>query len=156
MTRPLVAHYDHTGFVTRDIEASVAFWTEALGLDATNTVERGSPWVAEMTGVLGARLRIAHLTGPGIHLEFICFVIPDGGTTPREPTALATGHVCLKVPDPAVAQARMLELGGHQAGRIATITEGAIAGRRGVYPRDPGGVLVELLEDPLLAGSQAD
>ncbi|MFV0334166.1 MAG: VOC family protein [Tropicimonas sp.] len=145
---PLRAAYDHTGFVSRDIEASVAFWSNAFGLKATAPVERGAPWVAEMTGVSGARLRIVHLTAPGIHLEFIYFVTPRGDAVPPAPTAQAAGHVCLRVPDVAAAQVRLLLAGGAAEGQVATITEGALAGRRGTYLRDPDGVLIELLEDP--------
>ncbi|MFV0336147.1 MAG: VOC family protein [Tropicimonas sp.] len=150
MTAPIRAAYDHTGFVTRDIGASLAFWRDAVGLEASEPVERGAPWVAEMTGVAGARLRIVHLTAPGIHLEFICFVTPEGGTVLPAPTALATGHICLRVADVAAALARLLAAGGTAQGEVATITEGALAGRNGTYLRDPGGVLIELLEDPAL------
>lgn len=156
MTLPLVARYDHTGFVTRNMDASLAFWTGAFGLDATDPVDRGGPWVAEMTGVPAARLRIAHLTGPDIHLEFISFLSPEGSNIPPDPTALATGHICLRVPDPVACEARMLAFGGGPVGRMAIIGEGKIAGCRGVYLRDPGGVLVELLEDTSLAEFQPE
>ncbi|WBU52032.1 VOC family protein [Paracoccus sp. SCSIO 75233] len=148
--QPLNAAYDHTGFVTQDIEASASFWCRAFGLTATDPIERGAPWVEGMTGVIGARLRIMHLTAPGIHLEFISFLAPKGGDKPPEATALATGHVCLRVPDPAAALERLFALGGQPEGRVTEITEGGLAGRHGVYLRDPGGVLIELLEDPSL------
>jgi hypothetical protein len=41
---------------------------------------------------------------------------------------------------------RIIAGGGKLAGRITTITEGAVAGIRGLYLRDPFGVLIELLE----------
>jgi hypothetical protein len=41
---------------------------------------------------------------------------------------------------------RILAGGGKLAGCIATITEGAVAGIRGLYLRDPFGVVIELLE----------
>jgi catechol 2,3-dioxygenase-like lactoylglutathione lyase family enzyme len=139
--------FDHTGFVTRDIERTVAFWTDVVGLEAGPIVERNGDWIGTFTGVSDARLKIVHLFGPGVHLEFLEFT--GGGSSsdvPPAANAACTGHVCLRVDDPAAALERCLSAGAAPAGRVSTITEGAAAGLTGVYLRDPNGLLVELLQ----------
>jgi len=138
--------FDHTGFITPSLEGSVRFWSEVMGFDPKPGVERKGDWVAPFTGVPGAELKIAHLFGHGTHLEFIEFGAAGG--TAGEPKAnnAGTGHVCFKVQDLDGAVERILAGGGKLEGRITTITEGAAAGIRGLYLRDPFGVLIELLE----------
>ena len=140
--------YDHTGFVTPDMDRTLAFWTSVIGLEARSVVERTGAWIGEFTGVRNATLRIAHLFGEGVHLEFIQFL--TAGMTAPLPDAAApcTGHVCLRVDDPQACLARMLESGGLPAGRVTTITEGPAAGLTGCYLRDPNGILIELLQRP--------
>ena len=138
--------FDHTGFITPSLEGSVRFWSEVMGFEPKPSVERRGDWVAPFTGVPGAGLKIAHLFGRGTHLEFIEFAA--GGGSSGEPVAAncGTGHVCFKVRDIEATVQRVLDGGGRLAGRITTITEGAATGVRGLYLRDPYGVLIELLE----------
>jgi len=143
----MIGRFDHCGFATRDLDATLEFWTRIIGLDSTGVVERCGDWIASFTGIPDAKLRIAHLFGTDVHLEFIEFTSGgDGRTLPA--SANTTGHVCLKVDDLDEVHRRILAAGGTALGRPTTITEGALAGRRGVYLRDPNGLIVELLEAP--------
>lgn len=155
MTTAIDNTFDHTGFVTRDIEGTVEFWTRVVGLTASPIVERTGAWISAFTGVPNAALRIVHLFGEGVHLEFLEFI--RGGATPEQPApanASCVGHVCLRVDDPAEALRRCVAAGAKSAGKVTTITEGAATGLTGVYLRDPNGLLVELLQrvDPRSGG----
>jgi catechol 2,3-dioxygenase-like lactoylglutathione lyase family enzyme len=90
-----------------------------------------------------AKLKIAHLFGHGTHLEFIEFGAAGGATGEPRANDSGTGHVCFKVADLDASVERIRAGGGKLTGRI---TEGAVAGIRGLYLRDPYGVLIELLE----------
>jgi catechol 2,3-dioxygenase-like lactoylglutathione lyase family enzyme len=138
--------YDHTGFITPSLDGSVRFWTETMGFEAKPTVERYGAWVESFTGVAGAKIRIAHLFGHGAHLEFIEFVAPAGSAAPAPANQAAVGHVCLRVPDLQALHDRIIAHGGQPLGRITAITEGPASGIRGLYLRDPYGVIIELLE----------
>jgi catechol 2,3-dioxygenase-like lactoylglutathione lyase family enzyme len=140
--------YDHTGFITPSLEGSVRFWSETMGFDPKPIVERVEPWVEGFTGVAGGKLRICHLFGHGAHLEFIEFSAGKGESAPPAGNQSAAGHVCLKVADLPGTCERIIAAGGSALGRITEITEGPAAGIRGLYMRDPYGVIVELLELP--------
>jgi catechol 2,3-dioxygenase-like lactoylglutathione lyase family enzyme len=97
--------------------------------------------------VPNAALKIVHLFGEGVHLEFLEFT--RGGATAEAPApanAACAGHVCLRVDDPAEVLERCVAAGAKSAGQVTTITEGGAAGLRGVYVRDPNELLVELLQ----------
>jgi catechol 2,3-dioxygenase-like lactoylglutathione lyase family enzyme len=138
--------FDHTGFITPSVERSIDFWTNVMGFEARPVVERRGPWVASFTGVAGGAIRIVHMFGLGTHIEFIEFLAPTRAPEDLPVNQPATGHVCLRVPDLDAMVKRVLAVGGSLAGQITTITEGAAAGVRGLYLRDPNGVLIELLE----------
>jgi len=138
--------YDHTGFITQDMDRTIAFWTGVMGFEAQPGVTRSDPWVESFTGIPGASLSIVHLFGYGAHLEFIEFT-----KSARTPESLpinmpATGHVCFKVSNIETVHNAIIAAGGSGAGNITTITEGAIAGSKGLYMRDPNGVVIEILQ----------
>ena len=138
---------DHTGWITPDINRSVAFWTDVMGFEAKPIGERRQPWIADFMGVPGAKVRLVHLYGHGGHIEFIQFDEPDTVSNPRgsQPGA---AHVCLRVKNVAALRNDILANGGSLQGELTKITEGIAAGLRGLYMRDPHGVLIELVELP--------
>lgn len=138
--------YDHTGFITPSIERTLEFWTGVMGFDAQPVVERYGAWVEGFTGVKGGKLRIVHLFGHDSHLEFIEFASGAREASELPANLPATGHVCFKVADIEKTYAAIVAGGGSAVGEITTITEGGIAGSRGLYMRDPNGVLIEILQ----------
>lgn len=138
--------FDHTGFITPDIAASVRFWQDVLAFDAQPVGERRQEWIGAFMGVPGARVQLVHLYGHGTHLEFIQFETPqDEMATPRASQG-NVAHVCLMTSDVDALRARILAGGGREQGRMVAITEGVAKGRRGLYMMDPHGVLIEIVE----------
>lgn len=138
--------FDHTGFITRSIEESVAFWEGVMGFRAEPVGTRREAWIAAFMGVPGADVRLVHLYGLGTHIEFIEFVAPKG--EPVHPRANAPGaaHVCFRVTDLDRLRADILARGGSLQGETTEITEGIAKGLRGLYMRDPNGIMIELVE----------
>lgn len=138
---------DHTGWITSDIDASVKFWTEVMGFEAQPIGERRQPWIATFMGVPGAQVRLVHLYGHGGHIEFIQFDEPDEPSIPRgsQPGA---AHICMRVKNVDQLRADILAQGGSLQGEATAITEGLATGLRGLYMRDPQGILIELVELP--------
>lgn len=138
--------YDHTGFITHSIEVSIAFWEGVMGFRAEPVGTRREAWISSFMGVPGADVRLVHLYGLGTHLEFIEFVSPRG--QPVRPAANAPGvaHVCFRVSDLEQLRADILARGGSLQGETTEITEGIAKGLRGLYMRDPNGIMIELVE----------
>jgi catechol 2,3-dioxygenase-like lactoylglutathione lyase family enzyme len=140
--------FGHTGFITPDIERSVAFWTQVLGFRADPIGERSAPWLASFIGVPGAHMRLAHLFGHGAHIEFIQFVSPPGEAIRPAANQPGVAHVCLRVTRLPELRQDILDAGGALQGEVSEITEGIARGLRGLFMRDPHGILIELVEIP--------
>lgn len=138
--------FGHTDFITPSVERSVAFWTTVMGFRADPIGERSEPWLERFIGVKGARMRLVHLYGHDSHIEFIEFVSAEG--EPIRPAANQPGaaHVCFKVTGLDALRQEILDAGGELQGEISQITEGIATGWRGLFMRDPHGILIELVE----------
>ncbi len=70
----MVTSYGHTSFTVSDIEATIAFYVDQLGLTLTRRWERVGPEIEALTGVDGARLAMALVECEGLMLELIQYV----------------------------------------------------------------------------------
>jgi catechol 2,3-dioxygenase-like lactoylglutathione lyase family enzyme len=140
------SRYDHTGFITHSLEESIGFWEGVMGFEAQPIGVRREPWIARFMGVPGADVRLVHLFGLGTHIEFIEFVTPAG--EPIRPAANQPGaaHICIRVAELEPIRAAILAKGGTLQGDTTEITEGVAKGLRGLYMRDPNGIMIELVE----------
>ena len=140
------ALYDHAGFITHSVEESVAFWEGVMGFKAQPIGVRREPWIASFMGVPGADVKLVHLYGLGTHLEFIEFVTPKGEAIRPAANAPGAAHLCIRVKDLESIKSRILDNGGTLQGQTTEITEGIAKGLRGLYMRDPNGIMIELVE----------
>jgi len=132
---------DHLGIAVRSLETSLKFYRDLLGLEVQGPEE-----------VAGEGVRIAFLPVGESTIELLEPIGPDSSIA-RFLAKRGEGihHVCLRVPriDEALAALR---------GKGAEIIEPAPrigAGGRKVafiHPRSTGGVLLELVESPEIAG----
>lgn len=140
--------FDHTGFITPDIDASVRFWEDVLGFEAQPVGVRRKEWISRFMGVPEVQVKLVHLYGHGTHIEFIAFDRPHD--TPSQPRASQgnVAHICLRTSDVDALHSRILAGGGSEQGRMVSIDEGIAKGLRGLYMKDPHGILIEIVEQP--------
>jgi catechol 2,3-dioxygenase-like lactoylglutathione lyase family enzyme len=142
----MIIGFNHTSFTVPDLDRAVRFWTTELGFEGAGIVERQGAWVEKVTGVPGARIRVAHLHGHGHHMEFIEYF--DGsrdipGSLPDRP---GVAHVCLEVRDIDETFRRLIAAGASPLGDMTQINDPAMATCSAGYIRDPNGIIIELLE----------
>jgi catechol 2,3-dioxygenase-like lactoylglutathione lyase family enzyme len=142
----VITGFNHTSFTVPDLDRAVRFWTDALGFRAASVGERSGDWQGRVTGVLGARLKVAHLYGYGHHMEFIQYLSGAAAATRYEPNMSGAAHVCLEVTDIQATAAQLLAAGATPQGEMAEVTMGAGAGGWAGYIRDPNGIIIELYE----------
>jgi diaminopimelate decarboxylase len=144
---------DHVGVSTSDLDRSLGFYCDVLGLELRDRGEaKGGDFDA--TGVVDATVRWADvkLTG-GQVLELIEFIDPRGSPSrPRRNDAGAT-HIALEVEDINAAHTRLKAAGAPITSPPRTIASpGPWHGARIFYANDPDGVAVELIERPPATG----
>jgi catechol 2,3-dioxygenase-like lactoylglutathione lyase family enzyme len=144
----MITGFNHTSFTVADLDTAVRFWTEALGFEAASVSERSGDWQGRVTGVPGAKLRIAHLYGYGHHMEFIQYLEASGPAVDMQPNMPGVAHVCLEVRGIDATARRLADHGATPQGEVVDVTSGPVTGMRAGYFRDPSGIVIELLELP--------
>ncbi|CAN5630131.1 hypothetical protein BH24CHL9_BH24CHL9_09260 [soil metagenome] len=151
--RTLVTGFFHGGIAVSDMERSLAFYRDLLGLPVWFDVTLAA--VDYVRAVLGVEMRDARLVylsipgGDGIYVELIEYHGTDG--TPVLPRAWdpGTGHLCFHVADAETLHARALGMGFRSRSEsVAVIPVGPNKGARAAYLLDPDGYHVELFQRP--------
>ena len=140
----------HTGFTVRDLDRSLAFYRDVLGMEVVFEQEKQGGYLAAIVGYPGAHVRMAHLAFPGggHRIELFQYVEPAPRGEPNEPRDVGITHVCLAVDDIDAVFGRVVEAGAAAVSDPVLVDTGANAGGRGVYVRDPDGIVVELFQPP--------
>lgn len=139
----------HTGFTVSDIERSIAFYRDALGMQLVHRQEGTAPYLATVTGFPGVRLRMAFLKispdDPHV-LELLQYVSHAAEPTDRATNRPGNGHLCFKVDDLHEWHRTLTAKGVPVISPPALITAGVNEGAYAVYLRDPDGFTIELYQ----------
>jgi catechol 2,3-dioxygenase-like lactoylglutathione lyase family enzyme len=140
----------HVGLTVVDLEHSVRFYTEAIGLarEWHQCIDRES--TRTLVGVPFVKLHCEFLAIPGGGmLELLRYEGVGGEPVRSVPNDPGTAHLCLWVRGLDEVLARARELGGRSvAADPVVVPDGRYTGARVVYLRDPDDFLIELIELP--------
>jgi len=147
-----VSRIDHVGVTVADVDRSLRFYRDTLGLRVINDSLLTSPEVAALLGLESVELRSVDLdSGDGRVLELLQYARPQGSKVDYESRDAGTGHIALTV-DNLEAVRRRIEAGG---GKVISNAElhvtdpgGAFDGAICLYLRDPDGMILELVQRP--------
>ena len=131
----------HAGITVADLERSVAFYRDVLGLPVVDRFEVGGEAFAEAVDVEGAAASFAHLGAGDTRVELVEYE-PTGPEQPEtELNRPGATHLGLSVDDVDAVVADLPADVETLSGPRTTAS-----GTRLVFLRDPDGTLVELLE----------
>jgi catechol 2,3-dioxygenase-like lactoylglutathione lyase family enzyme len=140
----------HTGLTVRDLDRSLSFYRDTLGMETVFEQEKEGGYLAAIVGYPGAHVRMAHLAFPGDshRLELFQYLTPASRSEAGEPCDVGITHVCLVVDDIAALYERLRTAGVDFYSEPVQVDTGANAGGMGVYLRDPDGITLELFQRP--------
>jgi catechol 2,3-dioxygenase-like lactoylglutathione lyase family enzyme len=140
----------HTGFTVSDIERSIVFYRDVLGLKLLKRQTGTAAYLGTVTGFPGVRLEAAFLqpADGGSVLELLQYVSHPAPATDRATNRPGNGHLCFRIDDLRSACAELERRGVTLISEPTEITAGAHAGGWAVYLRDPDGFTVELYQSP--------
>jgi catechol 2,3-dioxygenase-like lactoylglutathione lyase family enzyme len=145
----------HFSFTVGDLQRSLAFYRDHLGLEVIHSQQQANEYTRRLVGYPDANLRVAMLRIPGApvgpsghHLELVEYVTPRG-----EPADVATknpgaSHLAFIVRDIQATYRRLKDAGVVFRSEPVAITEGRHRGGSTVYFLDPDGITLELHQPP--------
>ena len=139
----------HVGVTVKDLEASIRFYHDILGLQFSN---EPSPWfegegLEKGVGVPGAILRQVSLLLGDTTVELLEYKSPPSGTSrPITSNSFGASHIAFHVDDIHATKAELEAKGVAFYSDVNVVDEGVLAGWRWVYFEDPDGYPLELVE----------
>lgn len=139
----------HVGVTVKDLDASIRFYHDTLGLEFSN---EPSPWfdgpeLGPAVGVPGAALRQVSLLLGDTTLELLEYQSPPSQTAkPLLSNNIGASHIALLVDDIRATKAELEAKGISFYSDVNTVDEGVLAGWRWVYFEDPDEYPLELVE----------
>jgi lactoylglutathione lyase len=152
----VIQGFFHVSFTVSNLEASVKWYTEVLGLEYVRGQEQHNEYTALLVGYPGAHLKVAQLRVPGQtipisrhHIELVEYVHPRGEDIPLDTNRTGVGHWAFVVDDIHKEFDRLSALGvKFKAEKPVAIEHGVNKGGYGIYFSDPDGITLELLQPP--------
>jgi lactoylglutathione lyase len=133
----------HASVVVSDMERSLRFYRDALGLTVTDDDRLTGPFVSAVTGLPGTDVRVVLLSAgdPVARVELVEFRTPSGtGAAPAMP-AIGASHVALLTDDIHAAHRAVVEAGGRP---VSPPVENGV--HWAMHVLDPDDVRVELMQ----------
>src|SRR3954453_3453163 len=104
----------HTGLTVSDLDRSLRFWRDGLGLVEAFSQEKQGGYLAAIVGEPQAHVRMTHLEFPGggHRIELFQYLAPRGAHASLRPADVGFAHVCVAVEEIEPVLERLVEAGG--------------------------------------------
>lgn len=144
----MLKSFFHTGFVVKDLEKTVDFYTSVLGLRVAGRMERTGGFAEQLLGFPGAHVKGAFLElGQGHQLELIQYFVPPSGEANFDRNDLGASHLAFFVEDIDQFYTEKKDQGLRFNNPPAALHDasGKLL-RKALYARDPDGNWLEFIE----------
>jgi len=148
----MVKYVDHINLVVTDLDRSVHFYTELLGLKETRRARLTGGWIEAIVGLKDVTADVVFVQpeGGGPRLELIHYLHPAGTSHDNNsaPNTIGLRHIAFQIDDMAATRARLEGAGVHFFGPPVEVPGGVVEHDDGhkslCYFLDPDRVLLEL------------
>ena len=94
--------FDHVAVTVSDLDRSLAFYCDLLGLQRAGNHDLEGETISRMTGKERVHMRVVRLLcpqTPGIHIDLQQYLDPPGKQSDSKLGDVANGHFCVEVDD---------------------------------------------------------
>ena len=143
-----VIGFFHGGVTVSDMDRSLIFYVDGLGLEIEFDRKLDGPYLKEVLNLEFDHLRAAYLRIPGGgFVELLEYNGIETLPAASRPSDYGAGHLCLYVDGIDEIYEKLTGMGFRaRADHVTQITEGPNVGARSLYMLDPDGYRVELLQ----------
>ena len=142
----------HVGLTVRDIEASIQFYRDTLGMTMVGRRERvTSDYIAQQTGYAGVEMSVASFrpTPDSVQsLEVVQYLTQSGEPSDQSTNRPGNSHICFLVDDFMSCYADLKAQGVRFKSDPVRITAGPNEGGLVVYFLDPDDHPLEMFQPP--------
>jgi catechol 2,3-dioxygenase-like lactoylglutathione lyase family enzyme len=146
----MITAVNHTSFTVSNLDRSIAFYRDLLGMELMSLAGRDPAFVEKVTGIPGANLKVAYLQAPGHRLELIQYFSPPGRKLDLQTNNVGCAHLAFNVDDLPKMYAEMKAKGVHFKSAPLEVSAGPNKGALVVYFTDPDGITLEFLQTPVV------
>jgi catechol 2,3-dioxygenase-like lactoylglutathione lyase family enzyme len=144
---PLFTALNHVGLSVADIDRSVKFYTEFMGMTFDNIrYNVTAEYIRQVTGYPDGDMHVAFVTLPSLRLEIIQYVVPKGEPVKMAPHRPGQSHLCFATTDALKAYQMCLDQGITCINPPAYIDQGPSTGAIAFYLQDPDGYNLEIYQ----------
>lgn len=140
----------HIGLTVRDVEASIVFYRDVLGMSLIGRRERVvADYVAQQTGYEGVELSVASFRvqpESAQSIEVVQYLTHRGEPLDNATNRAGSTHICILVDDLRACHQELTGKGVVFQSEPVTITAGPNRGGLVVYFLDPDGYTLELFQ----------
>ncbi len=140
--------YFHSSYTVGQLDRSIYFYQDILGIDNARSQVSDQAYLASVTGIPGASLRIGFLNveGDKTLIELVEYVRPKGERANTGFGIVGSPHLCWSVDNLDLAIRRLVEAGAIFCNQAQTVGDGLWSEAKGIFLTDPDGLLIELLQ----------
>ncbi len=139
-----MAELFHIGLTVKNLERSVAFYRDVIGLKEGKTLTLKSKTYQAYMNNPEAYIRYMYLTSGTFTLQLIEYVEGGGDALRAEHNRVGCPHLAFRVPD---ADAKYQEIQKRGDGKVISDIVQLSPQSRIFYAKDPDGVLIEFCQD---------
>jgi glyoxylase I family protein len=146
----MIKHCHHHGFTVSNIERSLQFYCDVLGLTVVRVNDRKNlPSYDAILGYQDVKLRVALLSHPvnGFLLELFEYRNPPAESRPLENYFVGASHVAYEVGDIDAIYSRLTAMDYRAISPPVDVVRDGVKVARALYALDPDGISVELFQE---------
>lgn len=140
----------HYGFTVSDVERSIRFYRDLLGLELVRISDRSNlPSYDTILGYPDVKLRIAILRHPvnEFILELVQYLNPLGESRDHENKYVGAAHVAFEVEDVDAMYEKLVEAGHGAINPPTDVMRDGVCVARAMYALDPDGISIEVFQE---------
>ena len=144
----MIIGVNHTSFTVKNLDISIPFYRDLLGLSIINIAERPPEFSEKVTGIPGAYIKIAYLDAWGHKLELIQYLMPHGKKIDARTCDVGSAHLAFNVNDIYRMYKELVDRGVIFKSEPIVIPSGPNKGGLTIYLEDPDGIILEFINSP--------
>ena len=140
----MVISHTHSSFTVSNLERSVDFYHDLLGLTVESLFEAQGVTIEQITALPGAHVTVAHLLLDSFRLELVQYLSPTGHAIDTATQNVGSAHIAFHTEDVEATYRELTSKGVH----FKDVPVAAAPGRpRVAYFLGPDGITLELFEE---------